>query len=800
VVWGLGAMGAAGVPMDVFNATTPILILAVAAGHAVQILKRYYEEYHRLHDGGMGPREANRAAVIAAVERVGPVTVTAGAAAAIAFLSLYVFDIRAVRTFGIFSAGGIASALVLELTFIPALRSLLPPPGERERHRERATTIWDRLTGAIADLVTGERRYQIWVGLGALIVIAAVGATRLQVRQQLKREFAPSLPFVRDDQALNARLGGTNGVFLLVEGDQPDAIKDPRVLQGIDSVQRLLEADPEVGKSLSLADFVRRMNRAMHADDPAYDRIPDSRELISQYLLLYSMSGEPGDFDSYVDNDYRSANIWTLAHTSESSWFHGFEQRILPEAQRILGPHVTVSLGGSVAQETALADVMVRSKILNMVQIGVVLLLVSALALRSLAAGWLVIVPMALTVLVNFGVMGWTGIPFNIDNSLTAAMVIGVGADYAIYFIFRLREELGRHPHEADAIRATLLTAGKASLFVASAVTGGYAVLSFSIGFYPHQWMAVLIGAAMAVSCLSTLILVPALLLVTRPAFIFSPARRPLVASTPAVLAAALLGSLLVATPARAQGSSPASETDLTALMTRNYMVNRVGDSEQETTITLVNAGGQQRVRHLSGWTKLQSNGVDNRRVVSYTSPADVAGTATLLVEHAEGDDDIWIYLPALRKVRRLVASNKKESFVGTDFSYGDVIGHRVKDWHYAAAPDEVVDGQPCYVIDATPVSDAVRDESGYSRQRHWIRKDNAVTVRTDFWDPSGELLKRATYSQLALVDSARGRWQAMQMEAENLQTEHRTVVHFDRFRANVGVSDSYFTVRRLEQ
>ena len=793
VIWGLGIMSAAGVPMDTFNVTTPILILAVAAGHAVQILKRYYEEYARLSNDHE-PRVASHEAIVAAVSRVGPVTITAAVAAALAFASLYVFEIRAVRTFGIFSAIGILSALLLELTFIPALRSLLRPPGTRELVREQAGTAWDRLTVRIADLVSGPRRPLVWAGLAVVVAVASFGATRIQVRQQLKRSFSANLPFVRDDRQLNERLGGTNGVFILLQGRSPDAIKQPRTLQAIDSIQRLLEADPQIGKTLSIADFVKRMNRAMHGDDPKEYRIPDSPELISQYLLLYSMSGDPGDFDSYVDNDYQMANIWVLARTSESVWFRNLVQRVRPAAQAMLGPDVTVSVGGSVSQEAALAQVMVRSKLLNMVQIGGVLLVIATIVFRSVSAGLLVILPLGLTVLVNFGLMGLTGIPLNIDNSLTAAMVVGIGADYAIYLMFRLREELGRGADEAAAIHTTLRTAGKATLFVASAVAGGYGVLLFSFGFLEHIWMAILICSAMMVSCFATLILLPALLLSTRPAFLFARVWR-LVPSAAALAIVAVAG-LATAAPLRAQNS----QADVTRLMTANYMVSRIPESEQDLTITLINQSGQERVRKLTGRTRLEANGVDNRRLVRFVSPADVAGTATLLVEHSEADDDIWIYLPALRRSRRLVASNKKESFLGTDFSYGDVIGHRVADWVYEVAGKEVIDGQQCVVIDAKPVTNAIRDESGYSRQRLWIRRDNNVTVRADFWDTNGQPLKRATYSDIREIDAARSKWQAMTFEADNLQTGHRTIVRFDRFVSNVDVPESYFSVRSLEQ
>ena len=150
--------------------------------------------------------------------------------------------------------------------------------------------------------------------------------------------------------------------------------------------------------------------------------------------------------------------------------------------------------------------------------------------------------------------------------------------------------------------------------------------------------------------------------------------------------------------------------------------------------------------------------------------------------------------------MRRLVASNKKESFLGTDFSYGDVIGQRVDDWRHSRLADEAVDGQPCYVIESVPASPQVSDSTGYSREKQWIRKDNDVTVRAEFWDRAGQPLKRATYADVKQVDAARSRWQAMRLEAENLQTGHRTVIQFDRFTANVGVSDEYFTTRYLER
>ena len=798
VVWGLGAMRLAGVPMDVFNGTTPILILAVAAGHAVQILKRYYEEYHRLREtSALAPAEANRAAVVESIARIGPVMLTAGSVAALGFLSLVVFEITTIRTFGVFTGLGILSALVLEMTFIPALRSLLPAPGEREGRRERERRIWDRVTETLARWVIGPGRRRIYAAMAGLVVLCGIGAVRVVTDNSIRSYFFAGLAFQEDDRALNARLGGTNTLYLLVEGDEDDAIKAPGVLRAMAATQRFLEQDPAIGKTVSLADFVRRMNRAMHGDDPAYDDIPETRDLVSQYLLLYSLSGEPGDLDAYVDYGYRSANVLVFLKTDSSAHVQALTARLEPFVRQQFGDRVRVRLGGSVAETTALNEVMVRAKVLNIVQISAVILVIASLVFRSLLGGVLVLVPLLLAVLANFGLMGLTGIRLSIGTALISAMTVGIGADYAIYLIYRLREELARGADEATALRLTFATAGKAILFVASAVAGGYGVLLFSYGYYIHMWFAILIASAMLVSSLGALTLLPALLLTLRPRFVFERGRPELARTrgTAAVLALAVgVAATLLPTHASGQALTPQE------IAQRNFAVTRVLDSTADITFTLISSSGGERVRRTLTLSKLRPNGVDNMRMVRFLAPPDVRGLAILTVEDAAGEDDIWVYVPALRKVRRLAASNKKDSYAGTDFSYGDIIGHRVDEWAHRLLREEILDEQPCHVVESLPVSDAVKARTGYSKRLWWIRRDNFVAIREEFWDLTGRPLKVFRGLDVRPVDSVRGNWLAMRMEATNLQTAHRTVIRLENFRANQRLTDEFFTTRYMER
>lgn len=519
VVWGLGLMGMLNVPIDTFNATTPILIMAVAAGHSVQILKRYYEEYGKLHDSS--------AAVIDSLSKIGPVMLTAGSIAVASFLSLTAFPTLTIRVFGIFTATGILSAVILEMTFIPAFRSFIPAPKRYETEREKIKDWLDRITNGIAEVIVNKRWGLLFGTLALLIAMLLGGIHILIVDNSLKGNFSEHSIVRTDDVPLNAGMGGTNTLYLLIEGPEVDSIKNPAALRAMEAVQRHLEQTYQlVGKTQSLADFMKKMNKAMHADDPKEDRLPDTRELNAQYLLLYSMSGDPGDFDTYVDYEYKSAVIWAYLKTDSTAVIEEIIADLRPFVAKQFPPGYKISIGGGMAQGAALNEVMVQGKLLNIGMIAASIYIISSLVLRSALAGLLVLIPLSLAVLANFGVMGLTGIRLDIGTAAVSAMAVGVGADYAIYLIYRLREEVQKHGACDEALRVALATAGKAVIYVALAVGLGYSILMFT-GFGMHTRLGFLVAVAMAVSCLSAIALLPAVLCIVRPRFAFGNGKAP---------------------------------------------------------------------------------------------------------------------------------------------------------------------------------------------------------------------------------------------------------------------------------
>lgn len=788
VVWGVGVMGLLHVPRDIFNSPTPILILAIAAGHAVQLLKRYYESFIELVKlRHVDPREANRLATIDSVVAVGPVLAIAGGVAALGFFSLVVFDMETVRAFGIFTGIGILTAVVLEFTFTPAVRASLPPPSMAQIDTETRPRIWDRISASFADAVVSPRARRWALGAVALVVMAAIaGWPRVHVDNASRTFFSDALPLQRDDALLNRQTGGTNVLYVMVDAQQPGGAERPDVLAAMHALQQEAARSPIVGKTVSLYDYLQRMDVAMSGAADQARALPANRNLIAQYLLLYSISGDPEDFASFVDDAHRRAKVAIMLRTNSNAEI----KRLVDDLRAHVAVHfpagTTVSFGGEVAQTLAVTEVMVHSKLLNILQILAVIFAVSAIAFRSLLAGALVLSPLLVVLAVIFGVMGYFGVPLNIPNSLIAAMAVGIGADYAIYLIYRINEYVGQHASLPAAVDAALRTAGKACLFVATAVAGGYAVLLLSYDYKVHVWLATFIILAMLISVASALTIIPGVILMLKPKFVFR--RRS--GHAPAVLLIVIAAVAFLAYSQLAWSAPPAGAA---AAMAETAAVTRFETSTSNIEFALETSRGGRLTRRATLASKLRPGGVDAMRLVRFQAPADIRGTSTLLIEHAGGDDDMWVYLPALRRVRRLVASNKKDSFFGTDFSYGDVIGYKVADWIHTELPAQSRDGVPCRVIESVPANATVKSDSGYGKRTTWIRKDNHVTVFVATEDTGGHPYKEFAFSELRQVDPAHGKWQPMTATGTNLQTGHRTTIRFSDFKVGASLSDALF-------
>lgn len=220
-------------------------------------------------------------------------------------------------------------------------------------------------------------------------------------------------------------------------------------------------------------------------------------------------------------------------------------------------------------------------------------------------------------------------------------------------------------------------------------------------------------------------------------------------------------------------------------------------DQISDLEMTLTNKQGQQRVRKVQMYRK--KYGDDEKSVMFFLEPADVKGTGFLTWDYkdASKDDDQWLYLPALKKVRRIASSNKSDSFMGTDFTYNDMGGFDVEKYTYNLLAPETIDGIECYHIERLPKDDSVLKETGYGRAEIWVRPDVWLMVKVVFYDKKMAELKTLTLSEIEQID---GIWTAKTYQMNNVQENHQTTFKFSNHKYNSGLDDEIFTDRRLQQ
>jgi predicted RND superfamily exporter protein len=503
MTWTLGLMGFTGVPLTQLSAILPAVFTSVGSAYGIHVLHRYRGEVTQVTD--------NRERVERVVRQVGPAVFMAGATTAAGFLSNAFSSIIRIREFGLLTAFGVLVALVVSTVMIPSILLLVGKRSERGWSRsveQGEAAFLARFGGWVA-----RHRGVVAVIAFGIVVVAALGLPRLSVETDFINFFEKGSPTRNAFDLVQEHFGGTGTIQIVVDG----SITEPEVLRAMETAQEQLKAIPHLSTPLSVVDLVKRVSRVLHADDPAYERIPDTREAIAQYLLLLSMSGDAG-LSELLTIDHEQAKIEIIMAATSSK-----EQRlVLDRVQRIcdeLGavPEVSeVQVTGTPLLGRSMADLITEGQVQSLVLSLITVFLLVWPMVGSAAASLLCLVPIVITIIVNFGVMGWFGLSFNVVTALVTSVAVGMGIDYSIHMYTRHKEERTNGAHSAEAIAKATATTGYAVLLNAGAVTAGFLVLVLS-AFQPMREFGALIAATMVVSATSAITVLPALL-VTRAA------------------------------------------------------------------------------------------------------------------------------------------------------------------------------------------------------------------------------------------------------------------------------------------
>jgi predicted RND superfamily exporter protein len=261
------------------------------------------------------------------------------------------------------------------------------------------------------------------------------------------------------------------------------------------------------------------MRRSFYQDNPRSEQIPETKEEAAEFLFLYSVSGNPDDFRRLADVSFQNAAIYVFLKSDATPLTQQLIKTVDEYKAARFPSDVGIGVAGSSSVTLALNDVIIRGKLLNIAQMTAITFILSSIIFRSFLAGVIVLIPLLVAVILNFGFMGLTKIPLGISTAAVSAMAVGMGADYAIYILYRMREELSLNRHLDRVIQVTLGTAGKAILLIGVAFAAGAFLLTFP-GYYLHM-EGILMPLAMLTSAFAAVILLPALVMTFRPHFIF---------------------------------------------------------------------------------------------------------------------------------------------------------------------------------------------------------------------------------------------------------------------------------------
>lgn len=511
IIWSMGLLIALGFPIHIMSSMAPIFLMAIATD-SIHIYNEFYFRYREKKD--------KRAAIIETMNAVGrPVRYTATATAA-AFAVLLLMNIIPVKVFGGLVAFGTVGLRILSFSFIPAMFTFVKEEKiEKISKGEDIAAGWaSKFLRNLAGFGAHKPRTTVVIGL-ALVVISLIGISRIVVNNNMVGWFKKNSDVRVADSVINKELGGTSLGYIVAISKEDEYIKTPEAMQYIEGLQRHVEKLSVVGKTTSVADYVKRINRVLHDEDPKYYSVPETKETIGQYLFLFSMSAKPSDLDNVVDFPYRKANIWVQLKTWDAKAM-GDVIKAVDEYQKAHPSPMEFKPSGIayfnlVWNHEVLYD-MLRGFIIALIVVFVIL----ALNFRSVKWAIVGYTPLLFTVLIIYGVVGFVGKDFDMPISVLSALSLGMAVDFAIHFISRFKQRLSdsQEPLKTggsrlltDSLLWTAARPGKGIMRNAALFAVAFSVMLFA-PLTPYITVGAFIVSMMMLSAFMTIIYLPALI------------------------------------------------------------------------------------------------------------------------------------------------------------------------------------------------------------------------------------------------------------------------------------------------
>jgi predicted RND superfamily exporter protein len=496
-VWTVSVMNLSGSSIDVLSSTISAIILVVGIADYVHLQTKYNE----IVRSGGNRREAVRGMVL----RLGVATLLTSITTAIGFSTLATSNIIPMRRFGVYTAVGVLLTFVVSIVLVSAVQWIAPPPSQATRpgSGRRFQQHLDRVDGW-----TSRYPKSILLGAGVVLLASVFGATRLRVNSYINDDLGPRTELYRDMAFFQEKLAAPFPLEILLTSDAPGAFKDPDLLRKVRAVQSHLNGLPSVGRTVSIVDLLLHLHERLGADDSS--EIPDSPELIAQYLLLLEISNG-GDTNRLTDFDYSEVRISALMDDVGSRRLNpilaGVDSVI---AAVFVNDPVSASKSGTIVIAASVSQSITRSLLVSIALAFVFISLIMAVAFRDMKYIVISLIPNVIPLVVTAGFMGFVGIAIKPATAVIFSIAFGIAVDDSIHFLARFRQELRDRSLE-DALRTTLRETGRAIVMTSVIVVAGFLSLGTS-RFETTAYMGYLVSITVVVALLADLLVLPALI------------------------------------------------------------------------------------------------------------------------------------------------------------------------------------------------------------------------------------------------------------------------------------------------
>jgi hypothetical protein len=735
--------------------------------------------------------------------------------------ALVLMPLVPIRNFGITATMGIFIALILTLFLLPILLSFWAPykTGSDLKHNP-VEKVFQNILRWINKVVIN-RPIPIMIIFLVVSVIGLSGFNRIKIDTSFSEMARDGYGISETFDIIDKFFGGASSVEFMIDSGETEGVRNVPVLNAIDRfTSRILKERPDfVPRAFSLVNAVKDSHRLLTDGNESNYKIPDTNEKLGQVLVMYD-SADPESRRMMVDDDWRIARISLQVYTKSSYEYQGFMKDINTWIVEYFDPlkkefpELKVTITGGIPLMMNVVDYISWSQVRSFALALIIVSMILFLTYGSVRFGILAIIPNLVPMTVIIGLAGWLDLELDTDTLIVMPLAIGIVVDDTIHFLTHYRAELARGATAQEAIAVSLKEVGQAMMFTSFILAGGFLVFLASV-YIPFNKFGILSGGAIISALLADLFLLPSLLVVFYPETMkikeAQSGKLKKRIEMAAVSLTFIVLALYLATPADA---APALKNPDKAKQIMSEIINRDDGSASYNETVMVSCafkeeGGKRKCssdpRKKVFETIGKDTGKNSKDSISLsilTEPASEKNMAFLQKDYDadEKNSEQWMYLPAMKKLKRIVSESengpKTGTIFGSEFAYEDMERTKLSDYDYSLTGDETYEGTKVWVIESFPRQKRL-PKTSYGKSKSWIDQSTLMTLKSEIYDKQNNLQKTIYFRQ---IEKHSGIWIARQIIMVNHRNSRMSMMKIDKLGINMNVDEDIYSTRALEE